>query len=553
MDLPFLKMCFMLEDRTEAEITAVEALLSLANGPAATVAAEALMSLAAASASASTNTSTPIKPNKVSTPRVQKKQPAQPKKSVKTAAGKKQSQPKATTSSKPEPEPAQKSVKLAACKMQVQPKATTSSKPKPTLESVKPAACKKQGQKKAMNSSKTEPESIEKLVKSAACKKQGQPKVTISSKQTPKPEPKPTTGPSSAANETRKSTRAVKRTRRFISQSEAEENLLQNPEKKVAAENKVTEKEGEVVVETKEPAKEESTIAVATENPQTDENQKISKEQRLPEVSSAKKGEMIEMTVVEPIVQAQVSGVKPVQSKIQSKPVKNPVRPKTHSKPIKNPEPPVSIEDIIESSPDMFGEKSAILHPECMRHSRLNEMKKFTDDAGEIDNQFRAIEQMQLYQPVIAEHQQKVKLRRSKISQLVNKFRRIENLEEICDDFESKFRRTTKNNWQPFEADLSRPLSIFKYKQFLLNKKPLIQKLIKMFLAKKEPTQAFTMAIVIEMHKLLPDRPEVRSDFHNIYLPKIISVYNKALKNGGDFTKMKKESYNGNPEYRKYF
>lgn len=208
-----------------------------------------------------------------------------------------------------------------------------------------------------------------------------------------------------------------------------------------------------------------------------------------------------------------------------------------------------------ERSLNVFGKDLVkTLQHEKLRHSRFFQMKfemqHYAAKGASVNFQLRAAENLRQYKEVVENKQNETFSNRSEILNLVKKFRQIENREQICDEFKSIFKTTTCNRWKPFGENAERKTEIIGYNLKQAMKKAQIKRLVDVFV-KQNHSKESGRAILIELLKLLPERPEVRHEFFNIHLPKIIAI-NKSAQRKGSRTS-KKEALQVNPAYEIYF
>lgn len=208
-----------------------------------------------------------------------------------------------------------------------------------------------------------------------------------------------------------------------------------------------------------------------------------------------------------------------------------------------------------ERSLNAFGKDlvTALQH-EKLRHSRFFEMKfemkHYAEKGASAQFQLRAAENLQHYKEVVENKQNETFSNRSEILNLVKKFRHIGNRDQICDEFKATFKATTCNRWKPFGEDSERKSELIGYKLLQAMKKVQIKRLVDVFV-KQNHSKESGRAILIEMLKLLPERPEVRHEFFNIHLPKIIAINKSSKRKSGRVSK--KEALQVNPAYEIYF
>lgn len=195
---------------------------------------------------------------------------------------------------------------------------------------------------------------------------------------------------------------------------------------------------------------------------------------------------------------------------------------------------------------DIFSENvGTLIQSECVRHSRLFESafelqhcKKFDTM---VDFQYRAAENLEQYKTIVEEKRNEALSNRSTLmNKWMKKFRTIKNRDEICKDFTSHFIPTASNQWKAFAVDSSRSSDILKYKSLQSMRKPLIENLADEY-AKRSLTKEESRSKLIEILKLLPNRPEVRHEFINVHLPRLVAA-KKAINRKNNRYSLKKET-----------
>lgn len=187
-------------------------------------------------------------------------------------------------------------------------------------------------------------------------------------------------------------------------------------------------------------------------------------------------------------------------------------------------------------------------HKAFIRHSRLFQIKDERKYLAErnVDSQMRAIENMKALDQVQKARKVEMKPNSSKISKLINQFRRVPNRKEVCKDFKTEFASSTRARWRPYSANASRVLKVVDYlAKHDENKKKIAGLVGKYF--ESGDTRERDLKIMCSIMELLPNRPEVRHEFFDIYLPKMAAYANSRRSSAvmNDFKL--------NPEFKKYF
>lgn len=169
-----------------------------------------------------------------------------------------------------------------------------------------------------------------------------------------------------------------------------------------------------------------------------------------------------------------------------------------------------------------------------VRHSRLfeaaYELGHCTNPDAIVDFQYRAIENLKTYKFEIGAKRRQLSLKRStKAIEWMNKFRSIRNRETVCNDFKAKFTSTTCNEWKPFSEDAKRLADISNYNEKQMTRKPFIDFWTDEFLTQNGGKDKARSSL-IEILKVLPNRSEVRHDFFNGQLPKLVASYKQTIK-----------------------
>lgn len=470
-------MCLLIEVRPEDELVAVEALLALSTFYSGPQQNGETTNAAQTSVEASDANESKVKPSIVtSTPMPGKRarQPFEENQIRETAISSTNSSGQSSNSEKPE-----QSVKLIAKK----PKTSWALSAMALFEMETPSVSVAKEETLAPKKHATKVPSVRAVVTRASAAKSPTLRSSAAKPSSPK---SPNALPNMPAKS--KSGRVVKRTRRFISQSDDEEEqpttLL--PAKKTVKEEDVPK------IETK---------VMSTEDVQPEKKRKISTPLPSPEIT---------------VTPSQVMKERSLN---------------------------VFTKDLLTN-----------LQHEKLRHSRLFgmklEMQHYATKGASAQFQMRAAENLQQYKEMVANKQNETFSNRSGILNLVKKFRKIDDREQMCDEFKTLFKATTCNRWKPFEEDAERRTDLIGYKLLQTMKKVQIKRLVDVFV-KRNQSKESGRALLTEMLKLLPERPEVRHEFFNIHLPKTIAV-NKSSKRKGSRAS-KKEALQVNPAYEIYF
>lgn len=205
-------------------------------------------------------------------------------------------------------------------------------------------------------------------------------------------------------------------------------------------------------------------------------------------------------------------------------------------------------EPLSKSKHDIFRSNiMKLIQSDEIRHSRLfeaaHELENCTKLDASVEFQCRAIENLRTYRAEIAAKRPQIPLNRlPTAAELMQKFRSLKNRQQICNEFLLKFRLKTSTEWKPFAEDASRLTSISSYKEAQLTKQPLIKFWIDVFVTQhcgKEKARS----MLIEILKMLPNRPEVRHEFFNVYLPKVLSAHRQSIKKNKNGASIKNEVF----------
>lgn len=186
-----------------------------------------------------------------------------------------------------------------------------------------------------------------------------------------------------------------------------------------------------------------------------------------------------------------------------------------------------------------------LIQSDGLRHSRLfeaaYELGNCTKPDATVEFQHRAIENLSTYKTVLDAKRTHMPLDRlPKASKLMQKLRGIENRQQICSEFELKFQSKPSAEWKPFTVDANRQTNISNYKVKQTTKRPFIKFWIDEFLTRKCGKEK-ARSILIEILKMLPNRPEVRHDFINVYLPKVVAARRQTKKKNENGATIKNE------------
>lgn len=224
----------------------------------------------------------------------------------------------------------------------------------------------------------------------------------------------------------------------------------------------------------------------------------------------------------------------------------------------------VSASTTLDSNPkseyvDIFHQKakstSVLIGGDDVRHSRLYDIayeiqnKEFTNS---MDAQCRAAEVLNDYKNQLQIKRKQLFERKlhTKTAYLMNKLRTVANRDERCDAFSGKFKPTECKEWKPFSQDPERLQQAIAYKIAQQETVPAIEKLLEKYdkirsdskmnvnnrivvppstnqikldetalRVVDEPNQRRT-SILVDIFKLLPNRPEVRHSFVSKYMQK---------------------------------
>lgn len=196
------------------------------------------------------------------------------------------------------------------------------------------------------------------------------------------------------------------------------------------------------------------------------------------------------------------------------------------------------------------------IQSDTMRHSRLfesaYELEQCQSTEAKVNAQYRAIENLIAYKTEAERKRNEMLTTRSpKMAELMHKFRGIKNRQQICSDFASKFTATTSQQWKPFSQDPQRLSDHSDFKLLQVMKRPLIKFSVDEFV-KQHQSKESSRPILIRLLKLLPNRPEIRHEFMNVHLPKVMASYRQANKKNNRNI-IKKEIIESSLPYQSYF
>lgn len=169
-----------------------------------------------------------------------------------------------------------------------------------------------------------------------------------------------------------------------------------------------------------------------------------------------------------------------------------------------------------------------------VRHSRLfeaaYEKQNRTTAEATVEFQYRAAENLITYKAEIDAKRNQIAFNRSsKVMAVMQKFRGLKNRQQICSEFATKFSPTESAKWKPFTEDANRSNDISNYKELQMTKQPFLKFWIDQLLSQKHGKEK-ARSILIEIIKMMPNRPEVRHEFINGNLPKLVAAHKQATK-----------------------
>lgn len=184
---------------------------------------------------------------------------------------------------------------------------------------------------------------------------------------------------------------------------------------------------------------------------------------------------------------------------------------------------------------DLFNTNiTELVQSDKIRHSRLfeaaYELQNCTTADANVEFQYRAVENLISQKSEIDTKRRHISMNpSSKATEWMQKFRGIKHRQQVCNEFSSKFCSTKSVEWKPFTEDASRSTDISNYKMLQTTKEVAIKYWTQQFLTQKRGKEA-SRSMLIEIIKLLPNRPEVRHDFINGHLPKLVAAQKQATK-----------------------
>lgn len=175
-----------------------------------------------------------------------------------------------------------------------------------------------------------------------------------------------------------------------------------------------------------------------------------------------------------------------------------------------------------------------VIQSDEVRHSRLfeaaYELQNCTTPDANVEFQYRAVENLiEQKDEIVKKRNQFSTNRSSKAMELMQKFRSIKNRQQVCNEFSSKFGPTKSAEWKPFTEDPSRSTDISNYRALQMTKKPCIKFWIDQFLTQNRD-KGKSRSMLIEIVKMLPNRPEARHKFISGHLSKLLTAQKQANK-----------------------
>lgn len=169
-----------------------------------------------------------------------------------------------------------------------------------------------------------------------------------------------------------------------------------------------------------------------------------------------------------------------------------------------------------------------------IRHSRLfesaHELQNYSKTDAMVEYQYRAAENLMAFKMEIDAKRNQLTSNRSPMAMaLMQKFHNLKNRQPIRNEFASKFSPTESTKWKPFTEDANRPNDISNYKVLQRTNQSFIKFWIDQFVTQKHGKEK-SRAILVKIIKMLPDRPEIRHEFINCDLPKLVSAHKQAIK-----------------------
>lgn len=186
-----------------------------------------------------------------------------------------------------------------------------------------------------------------------------------------------------------------------------------------------------------------------------------------------------------------------------------------------------------------------LIQSDEIRHSRLfeaaYELENCTKLEATVEFQYRAIETLSTYKTeIVAKRPRKPLNRLPTAVALMQTFRSLKNRQQTCDEFLLKFRSKTSTEWKPFAEDANRLTNISSYQEAQITKQPFINFWIDEFVTQNYSKEK-ARSMLIEVLQMLPNRPEVRHEFFNRYLPKALSAHRQSVKKNKKEASIKSE------------
>lgn len=184
---------------------------------------------------------------------------------------------------------------------------------------------------------------------------------------------------------------------------------------------------------------------------------------------------------------------------------------------------------------DIFNtNKTESLLLDKIRHSRLfgaaHELQYCATTDANVERQHRAVENLTAQKSAIVAKRREFSMNRSsKALELLQKFRGIKNRQQVCHEFLVKFGPTKSAEWKPFAEDANRSADNSNYKMLQMTKDVAIKYWTQQFLTHKADKER-ARSMLVEVIKVLPNRPEVRHEFINGHLPKLVAAHKQAAK-----------------------
>lgn len=188
-----------------------------------------------------------------------------------------------------------------------------------------------------------------------------------------------------------------------------------------------------------------------------------------------------------------------------------------------------------------------LVQSDKIRHSRLfeaaHELQNCTTADARVEFQYRAVENLISQKSEIDTKRRQFSMNPSpKAMEWMQKFRDIKNRQQVCNEFSSKFCPTKSAEWKPFTEEADRSTDISNYKMLQTAKEVAIKYWIQQFLTRK-CDKSRSRSMLIEIIKMLPNRPEVRHAFINDHLPKLVAAHKQAVKKNKGSAEIKEEVF----------